>query len=90
MSTLNTVSDTEAGEGKSRLQSRFKIRNLRWWIAGLLFLVAVINYVDRQALSIVAPILTEEFHLSNQDYAFVVNVFLVTYALMQLAAWRRY
>jgi len=32
-----------------------KIRNLRWWIVGLVFLASVLNYIDRQALSILAP-----------------------------------
>jgi ACS family hexuronate transporter-like MFS transporter len=84
MSTVNPPSFAEAGEGSRRPKSRFKIPHLRWWIAGMLFLVAVLNYIDRQTLSIVSPILIDEFHLSNQDYAFVVNAFLLTYGLMQI------
>ena len=34
-----------------------KIPHLRWWIAGLLFFSTVINYVDRQTLSVLAPVL---------------------------------
>ena len=36
----------------------------------LLFFVTVINFVDRQSLSIVAPVLRESLHLSNTDYGF--------------------
>lgn len=32
---------------------------------GLTFLATVINYLDRQTLSVVAPTLREEFHMSN-------------------------
>jgi hypothetical protein len=31
------------------------IRNLRWYIGGLLFLSTVINHIDRQMLSVLAP-----------------------------------
>ena len=34
---------------------------LRWWMLGLLFLITVINFVDRQALSVVAPLLRSNF-----------------------------
>ena len=38
---------------------------LRWWIASLLFLATVINYLDRQALSLLAPMLRDTFGVSN-------------------------
>jgi len=38
-------------------QSRPRIPGLRWWIGGLLFASTVINYIDRQTLSVLAPIL---------------------------------
>lgn len=48
---------------------------MRWRILALLFLVTVINFVDRQSLSIVAPILRDQLHLSNTDYGFIVGAF---------------
>ena len=36
---------------------RRTIRGLRWWIAALLFTSTIINYIDRQTLSVLAPIL---------------------------------
>jgi ACS family hexuronate transporter-like MFS transporter len=62
---------------------RVIVDNLRWSILGLLFLVTVLNYVDRQTLSVLAPFLRDEFHMSNEDYAFVVSAFLVSYTVMQ-------
>lgn len=59
---------------------------LRWWVVGLLFCVTVLNYVDRQTLSVLAPVLRDEFRMSNGDYAFVVNAFLIAYTVMQAAS----
>jgi ACS family hexuronate transporter-like MFS transporter len=55
----------------------------RWWIGGLLFLSTVVNYLDRQTLSVLAPHLKEEFRWSNQDFALVVISFRAAYAVMQ-------
>lgn len=54
----------------------------RWWIAGLLGLAATINYIDRQTISILSPLLRKEFGLSERDYANVVTAFLIPYTVM--------
>ena len=36
---------------------RFTVRGLRWWIAGLLTCITIINYLDRSALAVVGPTL---------------------------------
>jgi len=56
---------------------------LRWWIGGLLFLVTVINYIDRQTLGALSPFLKKEFNWTNEDYAFILNSFRVAYTIMQ-------
>lgn len=58
--------------------------HLRWYIAVLLCIVTTINYVDRQALSVTAPLLMELFKLSNVQYGFITTGFLFAYALGQL------
>ncbi len=58
------------------------IPNLRWWITGLVFFGTVINYVDRQTLSSLAPRLTKELHLTNSDYGLISNAFLIPYTVM--------
>jgi len=65
-----------------------KIRNLRWWIIGMIFFASVLNYIDRQALSILAPTVQKELGLTNQDYAFVVNLFLVAYTISYIVSGR--
>jgi ACS family hexuronate transporter-like MFS transporter len=64
------------------------MRHLRWYIGGLLFLSTVINYIDRQTLSVLAPYLKVEFNWTNSDFALVIIAFRVAYSLGQLAAGR--
>jgi len=45
------------------------------------FWATVINYLDRQTLSVAAPVLREQFHLSNVEYSRVVFAFLLAYTL---------
>jgi len=59
------------------------IPTLRWWIGGLLFASTVINYVDRQTLSLLAPYLKLEYHWTNTDYANLVIIFRVAYSIGQ-------
>jgi ACS family hexuronate transporter-like MFS transporter len=55
-------------------------------LVGLLLASTTINYIDRQVLSVLAPVLRDEFHLSNSQYAAILNAFLITYAFSYAAA----
>ena len=59
------------------------ISSLRWWIGGLLFASTVINYIDRQTLSLLAPYLKLEYHWTNSDYANIAIAFRVAYSIGQ-------
>ena len=48
----------------------------------LLFLATVISYIDRQVLSVTAPIIRDELGLSNVDYSRIVFSFLLAYTFM--------
>ena len=65
---------TRHSPGKTRFTG-----SLRWWIAGILFASTVINYVDRQTLSVLAPYLKRQHHWSNSDYANIVIAFRIAY-----------
>jgi ACS family hexuronate transporter-like MFS transporter len=65
------------------LRVRKPIRGLRWYIGGLFFLSTVINYIDRQTLSVLAPYLKTQFTWTNSDFALVVISFRVAYAFGQ-------
>lgn len=51
-------------------------------IVAVIFLITVFSYVDRQVVSILKPILKEEYSLDDAGYAMVINVFTIFYALM--------
>src|SRR6185295_8891802 len=48
---------------------------------GFAFAATVINYLDRQTLSVVGPMLRETFHMSNADYGDVVSAFMLAYTI---------
>ena len=55
---------------------------LRWAMVGLAFLATLINYLDRQTLSVAAPLLRDEFHLSNVGYSRILFAFMLAYTIM--------
>jgi ACS family hexuronate transporter-like MFS transporter len=61
-------------------------RQLRWVLLALISLAFIINFIDRQVLANVAPLLREEFGFSNTDYSLMVAAFLLGMALFQLPA----
>ena len=58
----------------------------RWTICALLFFATTVNYLDRQVLSLLKPMLEEKFGWSNSDYAWIASVFQFTYAISMLFA----
>jgi ACS family hexuronate transporter-like MFS transporter len=60
-----------------------RIPHLRWWIGGILFASSVINYIDRQTLSLLAPYLKQDYQWSNSDYANIVIAFRIAYSIGQ-------
>ncbi len=57
-------------------------------LVGLLLGSTTINYIDRQVLSVLAPVLRSEFKLSNAQYAAILNAFLIAYAISYpVAGW---
>jgi ACS family hexuronate transporter-like MFS transporter len=74
--------------GETRARHPRAIPSLRWWIGGLLFASTVINYIDRQTLSILAPYLKLDYHWTNTDYANIAIAFRIAYTIGQ-TVWGR-
>jgi len=53
----------------------------RWQICALLFFATTINYLDRQVLGLLKPLLEQQFHWSETDYSYLVIVFQASYAI---------
>ena len=65
-----------------------KIKGMRWWIIVLLFFAAVLNYIDRQTLSALAPTIQADLEMDDQAYANVINIFLIAYTIAYLISGR--
>ena len=74
---------TRAAERVGAAEGAGTVRGLRWWIIGMICLVTIINYIDRQTLSVLAPTIREEFGMSNAAYSRVVTTFLLGYTISQ-------
>lgn len=65
-----------------------KMTKYRWTVCSLLFLATTINYLDRQVLSLLQPILADEFHWTDSDYGTITSIFSLAYAISMLFAGR--
>jgi MFS transporter, ACS family, hexuronate transporter len=56
-------------------------RRMRWLMIGLAFAATVVNYLDRQTLSVVAPVLRVQLHFGDVEYSRIVGAFLLAYTI---------
>jgi MFS transporter, ACS family, hexuronate transporter len=63
------------------MQTQIARGRTKWLLLSFAFLATVINYLDRQTLSVMAPVLLEEFHISAQRYSYIVSAFMLAYTL---------
>ncbi len=61
-----------------------KASNVRWFVFGIIFLLVVINLVDRISLSIAMPTIAQEFDLSPETQGLILSSFFWAYALLQI------
>src|SRR6185503_7452047 len=52
-----------------------KIKGLRWWMMALLMMGSIINYLTRSTLSVAAPTLLQDLHISAKEYSWIVAAF---------------
>lgn len=57
------------------------VKNYRWIIVVLLFFATTINYLDRQIIGLLKPMLEQEFSWSETDFAHIVMAFTAAYAV---------
>jgi ACS family hexuronate transporter-like MFS transporter len=65
-----------------------KIKNYRWIIVTLIFLATTINYIDRQIIGLLKPLLEVEFSWTETDFAHIVMAFTAAYAIGLLVIGR--
>ncbi len=76
MSSINISDDT----GGTKAGAATKVGNYRWVICALLFVCTTINYIDRNALGVLKPILEGELGWQEVDYGWIVFAFVGAYA----------
>jgi ACS family hexuronate transporter-like MFS transporter len=57
---------------------------VRWWIVWTLFFSTVINYISRQTFSLLVPVISAQYHLTNSDLGKIFAAFQVSYAVTWL------
>ena len=58
--------------------------NYRWIVCALLFFATTINYIDRQILALIKPILDEQLHWTNEQFGYTNAFFQLSYAISLL------
>lgn len=82
---MNNIDKNYSGE-----TSGLKLGGLRWLIIGLVFVITVINYIDRLTISVLAPVITADLGLSNVEFGTITIWFLVAYTLSQAISGKIY
>jgi ACS family hexuronate transporter-like MFS transporter len=62
--------------------------NVRWMICALLFVATTINYLDRQSLATLKPVLQDKLHFDDASYGWMNFAFTAGYAVMYVFAGR--
>ena len=63
-------------------------QQMRWYICGLLFFATTINYIDRQVLSLLQPVLEKDLGWTETTYGWIVFAFQLSYAMVMPLAGR--
>ncbi|MHC9297256.1 MFS transporter [Mycobacterium sp. LTG2003] len=67
---------------------RSRASRIRWAVAVFCAVGLAINYIDRSAVSVSLPFMTEDFHLTPTEKGLILSAFSWSYALMQIPAGR--
>ena len=65
-----------------------KISNYRWTVCALIFFATTINYLDRQVISILKPLLESDLNIGEVEYGNIVTIFQLFYGISMLLAGR--
>jgi ACS family hexuronate transporter-like MFS transporter len=81
-------SPTGVTENVPAAPPRRTIKNLRWWIAGMLVVATALNYLDRQSFPVSVNEIRKEIPISNEQFGRLNSVFLFAYAIMYAGGGR--
>lgn len=75
------MANLKADTGNLDIRSVTKTGSFRWVICALLFFATTINYIDRQVIGILAPVLQKDIGWNDLQYGYIVTAFQGAYAL---------
>jgi len=78
---MNPVKSLQEAEKPHQLRSPGRVR---WWIVWTLFFSTVINYISRQTFSVLAPLISSQYHLTHTDLGRILGAFQISYAVTWL------
>ncbi|MGA2632687.1 MAG: MFS transporter [Terracidiphilus sp.] len=78
---MNPANDAQQAGKQPKRRSPGRVR---WWIVWTLFFSTVINYISRQTFSVLAPMISSQYHLSHTDLSKIFGAFQVSYAITWL------
>jgi len=81
-------SDSDAPAERVAVDGPPKVGRYRWVICALLFTAATVNYIDRQVIGVLKPVLQHDLGYSEIDYGNIVTAFQAAYALGMLTMGR--
>lgn len=64
-----------------------KIKGLRWWIIGLIMLGSCLNYLTRSTLSVAAPTILQDLHITEKEYSWIASAFQCTIMLQPICGY---
>lgn len=56
-------------------------RNIKWIALAFAFSATIINYLDRQTLSVLAPVLLQRYSISLESYSQIIFAFMLAYTI---------
>jgi len=65
-----------------------KIGNYRWTICALIFFATTVNYLDRQVIGILKPLLESDLGIGEKAYSHIIMAFQLLYAFGMVIAGR--
>ena len=65
-----------------------KTGNYRWTVCALIFFATTVNYLDRQVIGILKPLLESDLNIGEAEYGYIVTAFQLAYAFGMVIAGR--
>lgn len=65
-----------------------KMNNYRWTVCALIFFATTVNYIDRQVIGILKPLLESDMNIGEAEYGYIITAFQLSYAFGMIIAGR--